>query len=162
MSGARRILARLGATLRVEWVVDDSPRGYRHARRCVAELLRGVPALAREAGYLSVLRRTAGLHAHDDHGFSFGLFGFDEPGYGVTSFHEGEPLDGGFFRFGDLMLPAFEENLVFAFALTEPDRTVLACPGNRQSYAPCAASFDELMERLIDVAAEQTASPRKT
>lgn len=154
MSAARGTLARLGATLQVAWVVDDSPRGYRYARRCVAELLREVPALAREAGYLSVLRRTGALHASDDDGLSFVVFGFDEPGYGITSLYEGDPLDGGFFRFGDLMLPALEENLVFAFELTQPDRTVFATAGSKQSYAPYAASFDDLVDQVIEGAAE--------
>lgn len=158
MSATRRILARLGATLEVTWVVDDSPRGYRYARRCVMDLLRGVPGLAREARYLSILRRTGGLHASGDDGFSFVLFGFDEPEYGMTSLYEGDPLDSGFFRFGDLMLPAFDDNLVFAFALNERAPTVFATPGSQQCYAPYAGSFEDLVEQLIDLAAQQRAA----
>lgn len=153
-------LYELASILRLEQVIVDSPDGRAFAEDAARELLATVPALAREPAYLDLLRRTGGIHAYGARDVSFCIFGFDEPGYGITSLYEGDPLDGTFFRFGDLMLPEYEENLVFAFDLGGDDRRVFATPGSERAYRPYAPSFEALITQVVALAKARLAGAR--
>lgn len=142
---AARCLERLRQRLQVDEALVDPARALAAVQRLVADC----PALEREPGYLGVLSRTGGLHAHSA-AVSFGLFGF---GVQVTSILEGPLLeDGRWLRFADLIQPQMTENLVFAFDLAGRDRTVFATPGDRSDWAPHAAGFEALIERVVALA----------
>lgn len=140
------VLERLGSVYEVAWEFQDSAEARADIRRCLEPLLTECPALNREETYLEALRTTGGFEARDQR-VSFGFFGF---GMNVTSLLDGEPLERDhWFRFADLMLPEFEENLVFSFDLSGSDRAVYATPGSRCDYWRYADNVENLVERIV-------------
>jgi hypothetical protein len=139
-------IEKLVRAYEVDWEFQDSPEALADIARELDPILLQCPRLLREASYLQVLRLTGGLHAHDCR-VSFALAGF---GVNVTDLRDGDLLeDDRWMRFGDLMLPEYQENIIFAFDLSGTDRAVYAGPASHHKYQRYADDFEDLADRIL-------------